>query len=130
MDVFRGLADPLRREILVTLRDGGPRRVADLAAGFEVSRPAISRHLAVLASSGLIQGTGRGRERWYSLLDDGVDLAIDWLRALRPGRQVAPPVSAHALDALELEVRRTGKERVANEAYSSTTIHTRKGQTA
>ena len=129
MDVFRGLADPVRRAILTALRDG-PRRVADLATGFDVSRPAISRHLAVLASSGLVEGTDRGRERWYSLVDDGVDLAIDWLRALRPEREVAPPLCTHALDALALEVRRTVKERVVNETCSSPETPTRRGKTA
>ena len=51
--VFRAIADPTRREILGLLR-GGRRSVGDIAANFRISRPAISRHLRLLRSVGLI----------------------------------------------------------------------------
>ena len=60
--VFRALADPTRREILRLLRDGR-QSVGGLAANFHQSRPAISKHLRLLRSAGLIvtheQGTSR-----------------------------------------------------------------------
>lgn len=55
---FSALADPTRRAILVRLA-GGAATVKDLAAPFEMSGPAVSKHLRVLERAGLIQ---RGRE--------------------------------------------------------------------
>jgi predicted transcriptional regulator len=46
-DVFSALANPVRRQILESLRDG-PRAVNDLASLFELGRPAVSEHLQVL----------------------------------------------------------------------------------
>ncbi len=48
------LADPTRRQVVDLLRDG-PRRAGELAATFDVSAPAISRHLRVLRTRGLIE---------------------------------------------------------------------------
>ena len=50
---FRAIADPTRREILGLLRSG-PHSVGDLARNFRTSRPAISKHLHVLRSTGLV----------------------------------------------------------------------------
>lgn len=55
---FSALADPTRRAILARLSNG-PATVNELAEPFDISLPAISRHLKVLESAGLIQ---RGRE--------------------------------------------------------------------
>jgi DNA-binding transcriptional ArsR family regulator len=50
---FAALADPTRRRVVDLLRDG-PRRAGDLAAATATSRPAMSRHLRVLRTSGLV----------------------------------------------------------------------------
>ena len=55
---LQALADPTRRSILARLSQG-PATVSELAAPFEVSLPAVSRHLKVLEAAGLIS---RGRE--------------------------------------------------------------------
>lgn len=65
-DVFRALSDPTRREIVRILQDG------DMAAGliaerFEMTKPSISHHLAVLKSAGLVRAERRGQEIIYSL---------------------------------------------------------------
>jgi len=65
-DVFAALANPIRREILMQLRRG-PRGVSDLAARFEVGRPAVSEHLQVLRKARLVREEPRGRERFYHL---------------------------------------------------------------
>src|ERR1700691_2369825 len=57
--VFGALADPTRRAILSSLADG-EATVAELAAPFRVSQPAISKHLKVLEQAGLISRTRRG----------------------------------------------------------------------
>lgn len=107
MDVFHALADPLRRDLLLALRSGSAR-VVDLAAQHPVSRPAISRHLRQLTEAGLADVTDVGRERHYRLRPAGLTDVQDLLDSLR---QVAAPLTAHHLDALDTEVRRTSRER-------------------
>ncbi|MEA3202421.1 MAG: hypothetical protein QOI63_87 [Thermoplasmata archaeon] len=64
---FRALADPTRRRILVLL-GGGELRVTDLAAGFKVSRPAVSKHLAVLRRAGLVTFRRESRDNLYRIV--------------------------------------------------------------
>ncbi len=64
--VWRALADPTRRRILDRLR-GRAMTTGEIAAGFEMSRIAVMKHLAVLADSGLVIAERRGRERWHNL---------------------------------------------------------------
>lgn len=66
VDVFSAISNPIRREILVSLKRG-PRAVADLAKGFDLGRPAVSEHLAVLRKAKLVREEPRGRERYYHL---------------------------------------------------------------
>ena len=109
MDAFAALADPIRRALVVRLA-GGPTRVVDMAADHQVSRPAISKHLRLLTEAGLVDVEERGRERHYRLHRSGLRPVHDLLAAVTPP---PPPLSEHALDGLELEVRRTGRDRRA-----------------
>lgn len=109
MEPFAALADPVRRALLRQLA-GGPARVVDLAAGHPISRPAISRHLRVLGEAGLVAGDDRGRERHYRLDPDGLGPVTELVAELT-GR--APRFSERALDGLDLEVRRTVRDRTA-----------------
>lgn len=122
MDVFAALADPVRRSLLEQLADDGPARVVDLTDGRGISRPAVSRHLRVLREAGLVSVHEAGRERHYALDDAplaAVGALVDGLRGR--GRRHIPPVAESALDALELEVRRTGRDRRAATGTSSRT---------
>lgn len=65
-DPFPALADPTRREILGVLRQGR-QPVNAIAGHFDVSRPAISRHLRVLREAGLVAEIKVGRQRFYCL---------------------------------------------------------------
>ena len=65
-EVFRAVADPIRRGILRALR-GGPRPVQDIVHLFSVSRPAVSRHLRVLREAQLVLEKKQGRRRIYQL---------------------------------------------------------------
>ncbi|RNL61258.1 ArsR family transcriptional regulator [Nocardioides marmoriginsengisoli] len=107
MDVFEALGDPVRRSLLQRLADG-PARVVDLAAEHPISRPAISRHLRVLVDTGLVAAEERGRERHYRLVRSGLAPVQAWVEALT---RIDPPIPEHALDGLDLEVRRAGRER-------------------
>jgi DNA-binding transcriptional ArsR family regulator len=77
--VFKALADPTRRSILVVL-GGGERRVADVAARFPVSRPAISKHLAVLKRAGLVEMRKRGRDNLYRIVPAALRAAAGYVQ--------------------------------------------------
>lgn len=109
MDVFAAIADPVRRSLLEHLARDGAQRVVDLTVGRSISRPAISRHLRVLHEAGLVSVQERGRERHYALSPDPLTAVTHWITTLA----TQPPVAAHQLDALDLEVRRTTRERRA-----------------
>jgi len=76
--VFRAIADPTRREILRLLR-GGRQSVGDLAANFDQSRPAISKHLRLLRSAGLVVTHERGATRLCELDARPLRAVDDWL---------------------------------------------------
>jgi DNA-binding transcriptional ArsR family regulator len=72
------LADPTRRQLIERLRSG-PRAVGDLARGVPVSRPAVSQHLAVLKSAGLVRDVADGTRRVYELDPKGLGAIRAWL---------------------------------------------------
>ncbi|MCW2898191.1 MAG: transcriptional regulator, ArsR family [Streptosporangiaceae bacterium] len=76
--VFGALADPIRRAILTRLTQGDAT-VAELAAPFEVSQPAISRHLKVLENAGLISRTRRATARLSHLEAEPLREVTSWL---------------------------------------------------
>jgi DNA-binding transcriptional ArsR family regulator len=75
---FSALADPTRRAILSSLA-GGERSVGELAAPFKVSAPAISRHLRVLESAGLLSRTKHGRIHRCRLEAKPMRDAAEWM---------------------------------------------------
>jgi DNA-binding transcriptional ArsR family regulator len=80
--VFGALADPTRRAILTRLTEG-EATVAQLAAPFSVSQPAISRHLKVLELAGLISRTRRATARLSHLRAEPLRDAAVWLSGYR-----------------------------------------------
>ena len=76
--VFGALADPTRRAILARLAEGD-LAVRDLAAPFPMSQPAISRHLKVLETAGLITRTRRATARLSHLEAAPLRDATEWL---------------------------------------------------
>lgn len=66
VDVFAAIASPARRALLDALQ-AGPVAVHDLAAGFSMSRPAVSQHLRILKDATLVSEEKVGRERRYRL---------------------------------------------------------------
>ena len=81
-DVFRSIADPTRRAILDRLR-AGPAPVNALAADFEQTRPAISKHLRVLREAGLVREQRIGRERIYELQPLPLQRVSGWIEGYR-----------------------------------------------
>jgi DNA-binding transcriptional ArsR family regulator len=111
VEVADAIADPVRRRILERLRSG-PATAGAIAAWFDISRPAVSRHLRVLREHGLVVDDQRGRERVYRL--DVAPLAEleAWLAAFHDGWEER---LGSALDALDTEVHRTRRQRQATD---------------
>ena len=79
---FAALADPTRRGILARLALG-EATVTELAEPFNMTQPAISQHLKVLESAGLIERRVEGAKRPRRLAKDGIDAMEQWLSLLR-----------------------------------------------
>ena len=108
MDVAFAVADPVRRDILMMLRNS-EMSAGEIAGCFDISRPAVSRHLRVLRECGLVVDQVRGRERIYQLDTAPLAPLETWLAELHD-RWSGP------LDALETEVYRTRRERRVSRA--------------
>lgn len=76
--VFRALADPTRRAIIAMLAEG-ERPIGDIAEKFEMTRPAVAKHLAILKEGGVIRVEKKGRERINRLDPAALKSAADWL---------------------------------------------------
>nr|WP_202510842.1 metalloregulator ArsR/SmtB family transcription factor [Streptomyces sp. SID5643] len=105
-EVADAIADPVRREILMMLRVT-PLRAGDIAARFDISRPAVSRHLRVLRETGLVRDQQIGRHRRYSLVHTRLGDLAAWLAQFDTRRAGW----SQQLSALETEVYRTRRDR-------------------
>ena len=79
---FAALADPTRRSILARLSHG-ESSVTELAEPFEMSLPAVSKHLCVLERAGLLSRTKDGRVHRIQLRADPMREAADWVAQYR-----------------------------------------------
>ena len=104
-EVAGAIADPVRRQILQMLRDER-LPAGEIADRFDISRPAVSRHLRVLREAGLVRDTVDGRHRVYTLVTGPLDELAGWLERL-----TGPSGWEQHFDALETEVYRTRRER-------------------
>ena len=82
---FRALADPTRRDILVLLEKGA-LSVGEIALGFPVSRPAISKHLRILEQAGLVSEVREGRRHVYQVDEGPLKEVYGWLDHFRPAK--------------------------------------------
>lgn len=98
MDQFTALADPTRRSIVERLAEG-ERSAGELASGFSISQPAVSRHLRVLRESGLVAVRSVAQLRMYSLDAARLDEVAAWVERTRA-------TWAQRFDRIEDEIRR------------------------
>ena len=75
---FRALAHPIRRGIVERLASG-PATVGEATKGFDVSKPAITKHLKVLEETGVITRAIEGRTHRLSLQTGVLEEAADWM---------------------------------------------------
>lgn len=81
-DVFQAIADPTRREIIHLLARESLNLNA-VADRFEISRPAISKHIKILTECGLITIHQQGRERWCEAKLESLNEVSDWVTQYR-----------------------------------------------
>jgi DNA-binding transcriptional ArsR family regulator len=77
-DIFTAIADPSRRRI-VELLATRQLSVNEVARTFEVSRPAVSKHLRILKEAGVVADDVVGRERLYRLQPNALDEVASWI---------------------------------------------------
>ncbi len=76
--VFFALSDGTRRAILARLSQGSTT-IGELSAPFDISKPAISKHMKILENAGLIERVINGRQHQCTLTTAGLKTAEDWL---------------------------------------------------
>lgn len=108
--VFAALADPTRREILSRLATG-EASVNEIAAPFDISQPAVSKHLKVLERAGLIVRDIDRQRRPARLKADSMAAAVSWLEQFRGFWQS----SFDQLDGLLEELKRAEAKGRENE---------------
>ncbi len=77
-DTFQGIADPTRREIILLLSKND-LTINKVAENFNVSRPAISKHVKILKECGLVEIRQQGRERYCSVNPKPLKDVYRWL---------------------------------------------------
>lgn len=110
--IFKALADPTRRQVLQMLR-AGPMSAGALADAFDVTKPTMSAHFAVLVAAGLIEAEKSGRTITYrlklSVLEDAlVGFAQAFGLTVKPAK---PPHAATPPTPRPTTARRRAKER-------------------
>jgi DNA-binding transcriptional ArsR family regulator len=78
LDTFQVIADPSRRQILQLLSKDS-LTINSLAENFDMSRPAVSKHVKLLNSAGFISIQNIGRERYCILKQDGFNELQEWI---------------------------------------------------
>ena len=81
-DVFQAIADPVRRDIIGLLAQE-PLTVNAVADNFEISRPAISKHIKILKECGVVQIRQAGRERYCQIQARQLMPVADWVEQYR-----------------------------------------------
>src|SRR5450432_3904857 len=78
LDVFQVVADPSRRQMMQLLSKDN-MTINALAENFDISRPAVSKHIKIMYNAGFISITDIGRERYCTLKQDGFNELQDFI---------------------------------------------------
>jgi DNA-binding transcriptional ArsR family regulator len=76
--VFRAISDPTRRSIMALLADK-EQSLNEIAANYDMTRPAVTKHLNILKEGGLISVRAQGRERLHRLQPEALKTVADWV---------------------------------------------------
>ncbi len=81
-DVFQAIADPVRRDIIGLLAHKS-MTVNTVADNFDISRPAVSKHIRILTECGIVQINQKGRERFCEIQPKELAPVSDWIDQYR-----------------------------------------------
>ncbi|MFT4715637.1 MAG: DNA-binding transcriptional ArsR family regulator [Paracoccaceae bacterium] len=97
---LNALSDPRRRAIFESLR-AGAKSVAAIAVEQPVSRPAVSQHLKVLQTAGLVQVTVKGTRHFYQIRRDGLNALREYIESF--WQDTLDAFATHVHDTIETE---------------------------
>jgi DNA-binding transcriptional ArsR family regulator len=103
-DVFNAIAEPRRREIIDLLAGRGALAVGALVAALGLPQPAVSKHLGVLRSVGVVTVTKDGRQRLYQLEAKELKPVHDWAKGFEQ-------LWSNQLDRVKERAERAAKEK-------------------
>jgi len=112
-DVFQAIADPTRREILDRIAHQ-PLNLNSVAEQFEISRPAISKHIKILTECGLIVIRQQGRERFCEARLQKLNEVSKWIEQYRVFWSTKLDALEHFLNKPETPERKSSNKRVGN----------------
>jgi DNA-binding transcriptional ArsR family regulator len=116
-DVFNAIAEPRRRQIVELLARRGALTVGTLAVALGLAQPAVSKHLGVLRTVGVVAVTRHGKQRVYNLEAEKLKTVHDWVKAFEG-------LWGHQLDRIKERAERRARERTE----SPIPLKPRKGQ--
>ncbi len=82
-DILKAASDPTRREILTLLAQHGPQRVGDIHGHFDMSLNAVSKHIKVLETAGLVKRRTEWREHMIEVQMAPLSVIDSWFAQLR-----------------------------------------------
>jgi|SRR2546422_8761885 len=115
-DVFNAIAEPRRRQIVELLARRGALAVGTLVATLGLPQPAVSKHLGVLRTVGVVAVSKQGQKRVYNLEAQKLKTVHDWVNALEQ-------LWSHQLD----RIKERAERRARQQTQSPTPLKRRKG---
>jgi DNA-binding transcriptional ArsR family regulator len=103
-DVFNAIAEPRRRQMIEMLARRGALAVSALVVALEMRQPAVSKHLAVLRTVGIVSVTKQGQQRLYQLEAQQLKTVHDWAKKFEQHW-------SHQLDRIKERAERKAKAR-------------------
>jgi DNA-binding transcriptional ArsR family regulator len=111
-DVFNAIAEPRRREILGVLVDGKEHTVGEVTTALRSPQPAVSKHLRVLLTVGVVSVTKRGQLRLYRLNAKELKPVHDWVKTYER-------FWTHQIDRIKERAEQKMLDRIARDSQST-----------
>jgi DNA-binding transcriptional ArsR family regulator len=124
-DVFQAIADPTRREI-INLIAHQSMNLNSVAENFDVSRPAISKHIKILTECGLIVINQQGRERYCEAKLEKLNEVSDWVEKYKKFWNIRLDALEIYLDELQKDKKTKSKTAKKSLVKSKAKKHSRK----
>jgi DNA-binding transcriptional ArsR family regulator len=121
-DVFQAIADPTRREI-ISMIAVQPLNLNAVAEKFDVSRPAISKHIRILTECGLVQIRVKGRERFCEAKLEKLNEVSAWIEQYRKFWTAKLDSLENYLNVLQVEQKKNALKQPKNKTSKKNKPH-------